>query len=479
MSIQDMEDLKQYYLDEMQSIREYYSLNEIVSQIPPSIAITPVLLTLEPEDSLIMGNEELSTILEKESDEVIKSSVEDLVPIPRESGDTFGSDSECDLPSCNVFPPINVFKETSVTFSNPLFDSNDDFTSSDDYIPSFINLLKKKQVWNFVVSLTWETISKIEHAFEDKQYQPEGILELFHKLHDDVQNIHEELAGHECDLLLCDDSPKSILTFSNPLFDIDDDFTSSDDESFSGEEVPMENFKIFSNPLFDLDEEIISTKVDQINDEVLDSIDSIPPGIDLFNVEFDLLESLLNRDISIDSSPKIDSLLDEFADELTLLKLITSRIDNAKFDPEGDISLDSDSLMEEIGLFLTPDDSMPSGIENDDYDSEGDIIFLEELLSNDSPSLPEIESFHFDVLIDSDLDVSSPSGDRNKIYDPGICIEVESTRFLVTHSPVIDTLLPFSSENEDKDCLDFEASRARGFVLRSLELHILSFIFRI
>ncbi|GJU52549.1 hypothetical protein Tco_1226263 [Tanacetum coccineum] len=51
----------------------------------------------------------------------------------------------------------------------------------------------------------------------------------------------------------------------------------------------------------------------------------------------------------------------------------------------------------------------------------------------------------------SDLDVSSPSGDRNKIYDLGICIEVESTRFLATHSPVIDTLLLFSSEN-DRQC---------------------------
>ncbi|GJR97494.1 hypothetical protein Tco_0269668 [Tanacetum coccineum] len=50
----------------------------------------------------------------------------------------------------------------------------------------------------------------------------------------------------------------------------------------------------------------------------------------------------------------------------------------------------------------------------------------------------------------SDLDVSSLSEDRNKIYDPGICIEVKSTRFLATHSPVIDTLLPFSSENKDK-----------------------------
>ncbi|GJZ12275.1 hypothetical protein Tco_0547505 [Tanacetum coccineum] len=36
---------------------------------------------MEPEDSLNMGDEYLSTIPEKESDEVIKSSVEDLVPI--------------------------------------------------------------------------------------------------------------------------------------------------------------------------------------------------------------------------------------------------------------------------------------------------------------------------------------------------------------------------------------------------------------
>ncbi|GJT12609.1 hypothetical protein Tco_0859651 [Tanacetum coccineum] len=101
-------------------------LNEIISQIPPSIAITHVLLTMEPEDSHIMGNEDLSTIPKKESDEFLKSSVEDLVPILSESEDTSESDSDCDLPSIDV--PQGKF----VTFSNPLFDSNDDFTSSDD-----------------------------------------------------------------------------------------------------------------------------------------------------------------------------------------------------------------------------------------------------------------------------------------------------------------------------------------------------------
>ncbi|GKC64930.1 hypothetical protein Tco_1097528 [Tanacetum coccineum] len=79
-----------------------------------------------------MGDEHLSTIPEKESDEVIKSSVEDLVRIPSESEDTFESDSECDLPSCDDFSPIDIPEGKSMTFSNPLFDSNDDFTSSDD-----------------------------------------------------------------------------------------------------------------------------------------------------------------------------------------------------------------------------------------------------------------------------------------------------------------------------------------------------------
>nr|GEZ90734.1 hypothetical protein [Tanacetum cinerariifolium] len=80
-------------------------LNEIVSLVPPSIAITPILPTKEPEDSRIMRDEDLNTNPEKESDEVINSSVEDLIPIQ---------------------------KGKSVTFSNPLFDYNDNFTSSDD-----------------------------------------------------------------------------------------------------------------------------------------------------------------------------------------------------------------------------------------------------------------------------------------------------------------------------------------------------------
>nr|GEX03532.1 putative reverse transcriptase domain-containing protein [Tanacetum cinerariifolium] len=337
-----------------------------------------------------------------------------------------------------------------------------------------------------VLLLAWDRVFEIKYAFGNNQYKPEDIQELFRKLFNDVQNIHEELAeyintpssnrpafynndkddeeddtisitpdspitdslsmgdehlstnpemksdkliksivenfvsnlskyedlsniGSECDVPVCDD----FTAFSNLLFDADKKFSSSDDESFYNEDVPKE---IYSNPLFD--EEIISIKINPHH----------------FNVESDLIESLLNQDSSIISYYKIDSLLDECAGELIFLKSIPPGIDEADCDPDEEIRLiekllydnssprplkefnsknsdaviesfspspipveDSDSFIEEIDLSLTSDDSMPPGIENDDYDSERDILFLEELLSNDSLLLPENESFHFDV----------------------------------------------------------------------------------
>nr|GEX07615.1 hypothetical protein [Tanacetum cinerariifolium] len=65
------------------------------------IAITSVLPTIEPEDSLSIGDEHLSTIPEKESDKVIKSSVENLIPIPSESKDLTDYESKCDMSICD------------------------------------------------------------------------------------------------------------------------------------------------------------------------------------------------------------------------------------------------------------------------------------------------------------------------------------------------------------------------------------------
>ncbi|GJV46222.1 hypothetical protein Tco_1430758 [Tanacetum coccineum] len=64
-----------------------------------SKAITPDLPTEEPDNSLSMGDEHLNIISETESDEVIKSSVEDLVPIPSESKGI--SEDICDVPFCD------------------------------------------------------------------------------------------------------------------------------------------------------------------------------------------------------------------------------------------------------------------------------------------------------------------------------------------------------------------------------------------
>ncbi|GJR96051.1 hypothetical protein Tco_0268225 [Tanacetum coccineum] len=95
-----------------------------------------------------MGDEHLSTIPKKKSDEFIKSSVEDLVPIPSESEDILKSDSDCDLPSCDDFFSIDVPRDVSVTFSNPIFDSNDDFTSSDNESLSDEDVLKDVKIYS-------------------------------------------------------------------------------------------------------------------------------------------------------------------------------------------------------------------------------------------------------------------------------------------------------------------------------------------
>nr|GEW46529.1 hypothetical protein [Tanacetum cinerariifolium] len=95
------------------------------------IAITFDLSTMETEDSLSMGDEHHDTIPETESNEFVKSSVENLVPNPSEFEDL--SDSECDVPTCDDF----------TTFFDLLFDADDDFSSSDDKLFSDEDILKE------------------------------------------------------------------------------------------------------------------------------------------------------------------------------------------------------------------------------------------------------------------------------------------------------------------------------------------------
>nr|GFA70388.1 hypothetical protein [Tanacetum cinerariifolium] len=86
--------------------------DNIIFGLPPCSAITPN----EPVDYLSMGDEHLNTIPAMESNEFIKSCVENLVPNPSESEGENG----CDVPACFT------------TFSNILFDAEYEFDSCDD-----------------------------------------------------------------------------------------------------------------------------------------------------------------------------------------------------------------------------------------------------------------------------------------------------------------------------------------------------------
>ncbi|GJU24146.1 hypothetical protein Tco_1162767 [Tanacetum coccineum] len=91
-----------------------------------SKAITPDLLTKEPDNSLSMGDEHLNTIPETESDEVIKSSVEDLVSIPSESKGIF--EDICDVPFCDndhfdaEFRLIDSLLSRDISITSPKID---------------------------------------------------------------------------------------------------------------------------------------------------------------------------------------------------------------------------------------------------------------------------------------------------------------------------------------------------------------------
>ncbi|GJV87952.1 reverse transcriptase domain-containing protein [Tanacetum coccineum] len=136
--------------------------------------------------------------------------------------------------------------------------------------------------------------------------------------------------------------------------------TSNNLEEFADEltllkkDVHEENFQVYSNPLFEFDDDFNSSNVNP-----------------LFNA---MVKDVENEDSNVLNS-----------DELVLLN--TPFSDNVECsDPEGDI--------DEINAFLAMEVS--SNFEEGYYDSEGDVIFLENLLSDDTTHnlAPEVISDH-------------------------------------------------------------------------------------
>nr|GEU68723.1 hypothetical protein [Tanacetum cinerariifolium] len=174
LSIQEMEDLKQQYLDELQRLSNLEYRDEVtIAELKENFngmsieirkkekllqeeqwaylsthpfkrlhsfcfddddedytsAITPdepVLSTEEPDNSLSMGDEHLDTISVTKSDEFIKSGVETLIPIPSEFEGI--PEHVCDVPFHDNSSPLDVSKDQIEDFS----ESNKEFSSIDD-----------------------------------------------------------------------------------------------------------------------------------------------------------------------------------------------------------------------------------------------------------------------------------------------------------------------------------------------------------
>ncbi|GKB28712.1 reverse transcriptase domain-containing protein, partial [Tanacetum coccineum] len=161
----------------------------------------------------------------------------------------------------------------------------------------------------------------------------------------------EDLSDYvsECDLPFCDNSPdfnNDFEIFSNLLFNSNDDYTSSDDESSFEENVPIRNFKIYSNPLLEFDEEIFSN--------------------------------------TVITSHKIDFLLEEIDGELALINPIPPRIAETNFYPKEDIHLMKKLLYDNS----SPRPSEELNSENDfEKENSGNTTIHTDI------SLPEYESF--------------------------------------------------------------------------------------
>nr|GEZ84576.1 hypothetical protein [Tanacetum cinerariifolium] len=307
-----------------------------------------------------MGDEHLNTIPETKSEEVIKSSIEDLVPIPNESEGTL--ENMCDVP----FSDKNHFdaesdlieslltRDTSIVYSPKIDSLLKEFAGElvhIDPIPLGIDETDSdpKDDINFIEQLSYDDTLSEDDSFEDINYveasPPDSELVSLEEVKDDI--LHAKLLNIHLLIAMIESSN------NNPTPDC---MLKSSSSSF------------------------------------LSYTDNSSPEFETFSYHTEETSSGSTTTHANNSLPQYDSFLFEIEpDQGELTSIVMNDIpDNSTNDP----------FMEEIDLFLASDNSIPSGIENVNYDSEGDILFLEELLRNDSLPLPEFKSFHFDLYDD-------------------------------------------------------------------------------
>ncbi|GKC17618.1 hypothetical protein Tco_1014400 [Tanacetum coccineum] len=154
---------------------------------------------MEPTDTLLMGDEVISTIPVREDDEFIKSSVDDLVLIPRETEVTSDSILECDMPATTPLPPTNN-GEVDFDINSPL---------GEQVVDLFLENVDVADLPRHMVKQLFGFLLKNPSLTKGMSDEPLG---------DDTK-------------------PRSFdVTFSNPLFDFNDDYTLCYDNSLFDEE---------------------------------------------------------------------------------------------------------------------------------------------------------------------------------------------------------------------------------------------------
>nr|GFA38985.1 hypothetical protein [Tanacetum cinerariifolium] len=279
-----------------------------------------------------MGYEHPNTTLETESDEIKKSSVEELVPIPSECEVTSEDKRECDVLVCEDSSTFDVCDDHFEILS----DSNDDDISSDDDAFEYIEYVEASLPNLEIVSL----------EKENDVYQEDEEFNL-----DDIQDVVLR---------------EKLLSVNRLIADI---------KSLNDNPTPDRMLNSFASiPIFEESDNSLS--------------DNFSPEFETFSDQTKETRSGSTTTHADNSLPEYDSFCFEIVpDQERLISVVKNDI--------SDVS-SNDLLLEEADLFLALDNSIPPGIENFGYDSEGDIHFLEELLIDDSIPFPNNESFDFE-----------------------------------------------------------------------------------
>ncbi|GJU08611.1 hypothetical protein Tco_1125041 [Tanacetum coccineum] len=193
-----------------------------------TIAITPVLSTKEPVNSLSMGDEHLDTI----------PSIENLVPIPSEFKGI--SDDTCDVPVCEDPSTCDALSNHYEILS----DSNNDGTLSDD--DSYENI---EYIEASPLNLEYDSLEEVNEDQEEKDFDLEDIFQIQDViLRKKLLNINCLITNIES--LKDNPTPERVLKSpsSSPIPIVDSDsFFEESDTSFSYSDNSLPEFETFSH----------------------------------------------------------------------------------------------------------------------------------------------------------------------------------------------------------------------------------------